>query len=203
MPIGFRDCTDLTRMTMIVLIKGVTQRDPSQKVVVLSRRVDGEAYSLDGRLLPGYNKKRFAKDAEYRLAYLQANGTPLAAGPLATRHMREREFPAWQADNVRGIGPVRTPLGLEAYTQALGRNPEYSFGQRLQANSVVAVELNPVLLPQTAAGLVVDFFTSAFAKSRGFDRRSVISVPESDQRAQVLLDMQSDGFRVCRALGQI
>jgi hypothetical protein len=197
MAAGFRDCSDLGRITLIAVFPGVTTRTPDQKVVILDRRVTGQAYSLDGRLLPAYDKKRFAKDAEYRRQYIATNGTPYAAGPNATNFLRQREFPYWQKDNIEGFGGIKTPLTGEAYTEVMGKNPEYSFGQKLEANSSLTISPN---VYEVGTSAVMSFVSALFAKTKGFDRKSHISVVESDQRAQALLDLQNDGVQRCRRI---
>lgn len=194
---GYINCSP--RPVLLALVEGLREPQGDVKLILLSRRVD-MAFVLDGgNTAQPLDKGKFRKDAQYRKAFVLANGTSLAASLPATNILKAA-FPVWDTYQHKDGRRLKTPLNPEAIHYLSGLNPQYKYGEKLIGTAQISISLDPV---STAVGAVFDLVGGLFAKPTGFDRKSVVGRQTMGYNMMILEAMRADGQQSCAASLQL
>ena len=185
---GFANCDDHPDLT--VVIDGVKTLDPNIKVILLSTQAD-IAFNLVGKEVQGFNPKTFRASKAARAAIMAAQGTALGS-TQAVSDMNEA-LGQW---NVYPDAKKVSPLSEEEATFLGTINPQYSLGQKF--GGTFRGSISPDLV-STAFGLGFDVAGALFAKSKGFDFKSVLTRQEMGAHMAVFQAQRNESLDTCRA----
>jgi hypothetical protein len=191
--LGFPDCNNPDRPVISVILKGAERRD-DVKVILLDRRVTGNASTLNGQDFL-FDAKKFKNDKGYRATLVQQYGTSATAAPAATALLRDRIIPRWDSYNVKGRGLLKTPFTPEQITQLSAINPQYRFGEKLVGTASFSISMDPI---STAIGVLFDLVGGAKAKSVGFDANSVVSRAQAGEERRVWQRLKDANNAQCK-----